>query len=561
MPVNQIEDDQFKRSAGSDINLEILKSDHSALNESCCFEKPWYTYRHLQVLTWHIFVITLASTNYGYDGSMLNGLQVFSKWNETMSYPTGSILGALSNGTVFGTILSFFGAAWFADRIGRKYCIIIGSVITVIGSILQGVSTNYGFFMATRLIIGFGTGFSSVSAPTLIAELAFPDMHPESEEGEASLAKKYKLKSYRSDCTSAYGVFWYLGATVAAWVTYGTRVIDNDYCWKIPSYLQGFFPLLQAILMWWVPESPRYLVSKGRIKQAERILRRYHTGNSFDEKANRLVEYEIKEIQAALKLDEIASKSKYSDFITIPSFRRRGFIIVFLAAMLNLSGNGLVSYYLNKVLDSIGITGEKRQLEINGALMIYNLVTAAVAALYVGKFKRRSVFLFSVALMLIFYVIWTVLSAINQKRNFEQKSLGNGVLGMIFLYYAAYNIGLNGLPYLYTTEFLPYSHRAKGQNLFQVAMNIIIIYNGFVNPVAMDSIDWKYYIVYCCTLAVELVVVYFVFIETYGNTLEEASDSIYDNLQLKSSRSKTNHSESFDKIDVSQEHLTIRPKT
>lgn len=125
--------------------------------------------------------------------------------------------------------------------------------------------------------------------------------------------------------------------------------------------------------------------------------------------------------------------------------------------------------------------------------------------------------------MLVFYVIWTILSAINQQRNFEQKSLGNGVIAMIFFYYLAYDIGANGLPFLYITEIMPYSHRAKGMNIFTVSQNIIIIFNGFVNPIAMDAIEWKYYIVYCCILAVEVITVFFTFVETSGYTLEEVA--------------------------------------
>lgn len=125
--------------------------------------------------------------------------------------------------------------------------------------------------------------------------------------------------------------------------------------------------------------------------------------------------------------------------------------------------------------------------------------------------------------MLVFYVIWTILSAINQQRNFEQKSLGNGVIAMIFFYYLAYDIGANGLPFLYITEIMPYSHRAKGMNIFTVSQNIIIIFNGFVNPIAMDAIEWKYYIVYCCILAVEVITVLFTFVETSAYTLEEVA--------------------------------------
>ena len=183
--------------------------------------------------------------------------------------------------------------------------------------------------------------------------------------------------------------------------------------------------------------------------------------------------------------------------------------------------NGDVRVCCTANASGAGITDEKEQLKINGCLMIYNWVTAVFVSFLVNKFRRRTLFLTATILMLVTYVIWTVLSAINEQRNFEQASLGKGVLAMIFFYYLGYNMGANGLPYLYLTEILPYNQRTKGVNIMLTFFNIILIYNGFVNPVAMDAISWRYYIVYCCIIVVEVVVVYFFFPETSGYTLEE----------------------------------------
>ncbi|KAK6456598.1 hexose transporter [Scheffersomyces xylosifermentans] len=465
-------------------------------------DKSWWHYSHFIKLHWFIFALTLSSTNSGYDGSMLNGLQSLSSWQDAMGHPKGYVLGALANGTTFGSIICIPVAAWISDRWGRKYGIAIGTSITVIGAVLQGASTNYAFFFVARAVIGFGFGITSLASPILIAEIAFP--------------------TYRPTSTAIYNVCWYLGATIAAWVTYGTRLITNSYSWRIPSYLQGIIPLCQIVIIWWIPESPRYLVSRGRIEEAKKFLFKYHTGNDTSERATNLVNFELLEIEQALELEKLNSQSKYTDFIMIKSFRKRLFLLMFTGAMTQLSGNGLVSYYLNLVLNSIGITEEKEQLQINGCLMIYNLVISAVIAFTCYWFRRRTLFLASTAGMLISYILWTILSAINQQRGFEH-ALGQGVLAMIFIYYLSYNTGLNGLPYLYVTEILPYTHRAKGLNIYGLTVNTTLIYNGFVNPIAMASIDWKYYIVYCCILAVEFVTVYFTFVETYGYTLEEVA--------------------------------------
>ena len=75
----------------------------------------------------------------------------------------------------------------------------------------------------------------------------------------------------------------------------------------------------------------------------------------------------------------------------------------------------------------------------------------------------------------------------------------------------------------YTVEILPYQLRAKGFVLFNFAISLSLIFNQYVNPIALDAIGWKYYIVYCVWIAFELVFVYFFLIETKNRTLEETA--------------------------------------
>jgi MFS family permease len=198
--------------------------------------------------------------------------------------------------------------------------------------------------------------------------------------------------------------------------------------------------------------------------------------------------------------------------------------------LVNQLSNPYTLDYLNLILNSIGIEEAREQLLINGALMGYNIGTAVAAGFLVGKLRRRTTFVTGLSWMLICYICWTALSAVNQQRNFEQESLGRGVLAFIFLYYVGYNFALNALPNLvrnfrlfsagplltvmqYLSEVLPFYLRAKGTTIYQCWQGVVLTYNGFVNPVAMDAISWRYYIVFCCLLAFELTVIYFTFPE------------------------------------------------
>ncbi|OEJ84063.1 Lactose permease [Hanseniaspora osmophila] len=488
--------------------------------------KKWFQLKHIQKLCFVIFVISLTACNTGYDGSLLNSLYTMPDFNNAIGNVNGSILGALTNGYVFGCLLSFFVTAKINDALGRKKALIIGNVIMLAGVLVQsfsgawihGLPENYtkrdilGMMIGGRIILGFGSGILQVAAPSLISELSFP--------------------THRQATTTVYNSSWYLGAIVAAWVSFGVKNLHHHWNWRIPTILQCLFAAAQICLVpFFVPESPRWLVSRDRIEEARDILNKFHGG--YYPGSEMLVDYEMTEIQLAIEQERaVSSKSSYKDFIKTKANMKRLWILSWVAIFMQLSGNGLVSYYLGKVLNSIGYTSTSQQLIINACLMIFNYGVCIIQSFCIIPYiKRRWAFNGSLFGMLFCYVIWTVLSAINQQRNFEDKGLGKGVLAMIFLYYFFYNLGLNGVPFTYITEILPFTMRAKGMGLFVGIQFIVQVYNGFVNSIAMDAIEWKYYIVYCCILAVECAVCYFTFIETSGRTLEEVAEVFGDGIE------------------------------
>ena len=81
-----------------------------------------------------------------------------------------------------------------------------------------------------------------------------------------------------------------------------------------------------------------------------------------------------------------------------------------------------------------------------------------------------------------------------------------------------YRVSLN---IAYPLEILPYNIRAKGMTVMFLMVDIALFFNQYVNPIALKHIGWKYYIVYCCWLAVELAVVWKFYIETRHTPLEE----------------------------------------
>jgi len=194
-------------------------------------------------------------------------------------------------------------------------------------------------------------------------------------------------------------------------------------------------------------------------------------------------------------------------------------IIIAIAFFSQWSGNGLLSYYLSKVLNFVKITKPQDQLMISGFLNIFNLLCAVLAALLCDKVGRRKLFLASNASMLFFWALLTIMLAVYSRDH--SQAAGYAFVVLIFLYTTGYAIAYTPLIVSYTLEILPFALRARGFTVFNFAVTLSVIFNQYINPILLDKIGWKYYLVYVCWLVFELVFVYFFIIETKGKTLEE----------------------------------------
>lgn len=100
------------------------------------------------------------------------------QWQSYFGTPTGTRLGSLANGTIFGQILAFPIAPYLCDKIGRRASIFVGATILVIGAAIQAAAQNYGMFLAARMIIGLGSLIAVEPSPLLVTELAYPSHRP-----------------------------------------------------------------------------------------------------------------------------------------------------------------------------------------------------------------------------------------------------------------------------------------------------------------------------------------------------------------------------------------------
>ncbi|KAL5519648.1 hypothetical protein ACEPAH_1331 [Sanghuangporus vaninii] len=464
----------------------------------------WYKNSRLVKLNLWILLLLITSTANGYDGSMMNGLQLLSQWEIAFNFPSGSKLGLLGAIQNIGNLGSLPMTPYLCDGLGRKRTIFVGATIIIIAAVLQTASQTVEMFIGARFMLGFGLGFCAAAAPMLVTELAYP--------------------TQRGPVSSVYNALWPAGAVVAAWLTFGTFHFNSSWSWRIPSACQAIPSVLQFFLILFAPESPRWLIAKGREDEALHILAYYHA-NGNDQ--HPLVQFEFQEIRSAIEAERVQKQTGWLQLVRTPGNRRRMRIIIAIAFFSQWSGNGLASYYLNKVFDTIGITDHTEQLLISACLSIWSAITAITGGLLCDKAGRRPLFLASTAGMLVTFILQTVCSA--QFALHGNKAAGNAVVAFLFLYSAAYGMAFSPLIVSYTLEILPFDLRAKGFTVFGFSLCASLVFNQYINPIALAAIAWKYYIVYCVWLAFELVFIYFFLIETKNRTLEETA-LIFDGL-------------------------------
>ncbi|KAM0322148.1 hypothetical protein ACHAQA_009636 [Verticillium albo-atrum] len=464
------------------------------------YDRPWYRVQHLLLLNLMLLIPLFSSAGVGYDGSMMNGLQALPQWRNYFNKPSAAVLGGINAVYPVCKILGLIPASWVSDRWGRKFPMWIGLSVMLIGPAIQAASTNIAMFVVSRGIIGAATVFVALPCPILVAELAYP--------------------THRGKITALYNTFFFFGAIAAAWITYGTFRLQSTWSWRIPSALQAGIPFIQFLGAYWVPESPRWLIANGRQQEARAIFTKWHAAG---DEASPLVDYEMAEIEKAIALERAGGNVSWAALVKTPANRKRLAISWILGLGSQWNGISVVSYYLTLVLNTIGITEPGDQTLINGILQLFNFAAAVFAgAMMVDKFGRRRLLLISTGGLLLSYIVWTALTA--QFVTTHNPILGRAVVAFIFIAFFFYDIAWTPLVQAYTVEIYPYSIRSRGLTTTLVASYTGLISAQLINPVGLAAVGWKYYIVFCCLIATIFCLIWVLFPETKGRSLEQIAE-------------------------------------
>ncbi|KAL2802466.1 major facilitator superfamily domain-containing protein [Aspergillus granulosus] len=254
--------------------------------------------KHLRTLNVLLLIPLLCIFAQGFDGSMMNGLQSVSHWQSYFGTPTGGTLGFFNAAYLLGGVFGVFLISPMADTYGRRVGLATGAALCCFGAALQGGAINMAMFIISRIIIGAGSVVIAGVGTPYITEVAYP--------------------AQRSTATALFLTFYSVGSIVAGWCTFGIFCIDSTALWRIPSTLQAAPSIIQLLFVWFVPESPCWLISQGRNDKALAILVKYHGEGNRDDPVITIISF-LRELTLINATNQMVSWFSVLYFATLPA--------------------------------------------------------------------------------------------------------------------------------------------------------------------------------------------------------------------------------------------------
>jgi hypothetical protein len=342
----------------------------------------------------------------------------------------------------------------------------------IAGSLVSCFATNWQIYFAGRFILGFGNSFAQMCSPILLTEICHPQ--------------------HRGVFSAVYNCLWNLGALFVAFIGWGTSTVPNEWSWRSITLLQGLPSFIQLCFIWWVPESPRWLISKERYEEAESTLAYYH---GEGDRNNITVQFSYQEMKETIRMEQDSNKnSSYVDFLRTKGNRWRLAILISLGIISQYSGNALFSNYINLVYKGAGIKSQNQSLGLSAGERVLALIVSTYAATLIDKVGRRPLFLGSTFGMVLMFVAWTITCATYENSGETNKAAGYAQIPFVWLFGVCYSFAWSGLLVAYALEILPYALRAKGLMIMNITVQAILAVGGQTNPVAWANLPKHWYL-------------------------------------------------------------------
>ncbi|KAI8683431.1 MFS domain-containing protein [Fusarium keratoplasticum] len=427
----------------------------------------------------------------------------------TASMAAGSWLGALISGPL-------------SDRLGRKYSIMVGCLIWIVGSTISCAAQNIGMLVVGRVINGLSVGIESAQVPVYIAEIS-----PPSKRG-------------RFIGMQQWAITW--GILIMYYISYGCSFIGeqnsrnyNTASWRIPWGLQMVPAIFLFFMMMLLPESPRWLARKDRWEDCRAVLTLVH---GHGDPNHPFVALELQDIKDMCAFEASISDVTYLDLFK-PRMINRTMIGLFTQIWSQLTGMNVMMYYISYVFSMAGYSGNANLLA-SSIQYIINVLMTVPALIWMDHWGRRPTLLAGSALM----GVWMFANAgilgangtvwpggkdgVPEVSMTVSGSAAKGLIACTYLFVASFAPTWGPASWTYPPELFPLRLRGKGVALATSANWAFNTALGLFTPVAFENIRYKTYLIFGVFNVAMFIHVFFMFPETAGKTLEETEHMFED---------------------------------
>ncbi|AOF98480.1 sugar porter family MFS transporter [Sphingobium sp. RAC03] len=450
-----------------------------------------------------VAVATIGGFMFGYDSGVINGTQ---KGLES-AFDLGKLGIGINVGAILvGSSVGAFMAGRMADLIGRRGVMMLAAVLFLVSALLAGAASSSALFIFARIIGGLGVGAASVISPVYISEVT-----PAAVRGRLSSIQQVMIIS---GLTGAFIANFVLaryagGSTAPLWLDFPA--------WRWMFWLQAIPAAIYLVALLFIPESPRYLVARGRDADAEVVLTRLFGPLEAARK--------VAEIRASLAADH--HRPKLSDLIEKTSGKIRPIVWtgIGLAVFQQLVGINVVFYYGATLWEAVGFS-EDNALQINILSGVLSIGACLGAIALVDKIGRKPLLLIgsagmAVTLSVVAYAFSTAVTGADGAVSLPGH---NGLMALISanLYVIFFNLSWGPIMWVMLGEMFPNQIRGSGLAVAGFAQWIAnaAISVSFPSLAVSPGLVWTY-MGYALFAAISFFFVRKMVYETKGRELED----------------------------------------
>ncbi|QKX55572.1 uncharacterized protein TRUGW13939_02666 [Talaromyces rugulosus] len=406
---------------------------------------------------------------FGYDQGVFGGILTNQNFLDTFNNPDATIQGQITStyylGAIFGAILSRF----IGDRIGRRKAIMLGCTFLTVGGLLQATASTLVHMIIGRIVGGFGTGLNTTAIPMWQVETC--------------------KQHHRGRLVIMELVLNIFGIAVTSWMNYGFTWLPHDsVSWRFPLAFQSFWSIVTFIFTIIMPESPRWLVSRGRQEEAKLILARLMSLDVDDPEVTKVlriltltVTHEVENETAALS--SILQNGRGQNL-------RRILLGAGLALMQQACGVNIIANYLPVVLTkSVGLS-DRLALVLSAVYSHALTIWATTSMLAIDSLGRKPLLLAgAMGQGIAFFMI-----AVGVRIGSYNMSIFTVVF--IFVYNFFFGTSFLSIPWLYPAEINSQSMRNVGTSI-STATNWVFVYViVLVTPLGIEKLGWRFYLMF-----------------------------------------------------------------